>query len=255
MNTDALSGRHCQARPLRPPPKRTWACNLLQGPSVAAPFSVVYVFVAAARVPHPAGSRVRVLSTPSRDLSFRGELATRNLLFLTLLRTIWEFALRILRRTSTNATPEIRLKTRPQSVAPPRDLAQPGHQLVRTRPHHHHPDPCQSRASRRRKNDHLRQARHTAIAPSGRRLPHDARRHQKTLQRNRAQVRRPRRRLHPHHLRRQPRRRRRQSRHPRTRRLRIQEKRKERKRKNQERRTSRSRQLTHFADPTYSFVR
>src|SRR6266853_6286320 len=54
MNTDASSGRHCQARPLRPAPKRTWACNLLQGRSVAAPVSVVYVFVAAARVPHPA---------------------------------------------------------------------------------------------------------------------------------------------------------------------------------------------------------
>src|SRR5712664_3534669 len=141
----------------------------------------------------------------------------------------------------SDATSQLRFKTRKAAGPSPRGAAQPGHQSVRTRADHYHAHSRESGASGGGKNDHPRQARHAAIAPPGRLLHHATRGHAETLQRDRAQILRPRRRLHPDHSRRQPRRRQRQGGHPRARWLRIQSQGKEG--KNQEGRTRRSQEL------------
>src|SRR5260370_689155 len=154
-------------------------------------------------------------------------------------KTPWDC--RATRDNISDATSQLRFKTRKAAGPSPRGAAQPGQKSVGKREDHYHAHSRESGASGGGENDHPRQARHAAIAPPGRLLHHAARSHAETLQRDRAQILRPRRRLHPHHPRRQPRRRQRQGGYPRARWLRIQAQGEER--KAEEGRSSRSKEL------------
>ncbi len=91
-------------------------------------------------------------------------------------------------RIDKHAPSEVRIKTGTQSVASPRDIAQPRHQSAATRTDHHHLDARQGHASGGRKNDHARQARHAAGAPPSRCVHHDSGGHTKALQRDRTEI-------------------------------------------------------------------
>src|SRR6266403_2881460 len=131
----------------------------------------------------------------------------------------------------SDATSQLRFKTRKAAGSSPRCAAQSGHQSVRARADYYHANARQGGAPGGGENDHARQARYAAIAPAGSLLHHAACRHAEAVRRDRAEIRGSRRWLHPHHPRRQPRRRQRQGGYPRAHRLRIQAQGKERKAK------------------------
>src|SRR5262249_16957900 len=95
-------------------------------------------------------------------------------------------SVRRLKDKTRHATSEIGIETGTQSMAPPRNAAEPGDQSFRAWAHHDHADSREGRAAGSGKDDHAREARHAAITAASSVINHDPCRDQKTLQRHRA---------------------------------------------------------------------